>query len=154
MSILFNFEFFVFNLFFISEYVQLINLPRRSQNQENLIWNTVLISGWGIYNGFEISTDLRYVRLLVIPFEDCDHKFWKFIDYSKHICVNAERKGGCQGDSGGPTVITESDGTLTLIGVTSFVSKVGCGVGFPTGLTRVHSYLDWIHKYTGIPIRN
>jgi secreted trypsin-like serine protease len=56
-----------------------------------------------------------------------------------------------QGDSGGALVINNGDSYLQ-IGVVSFVSSLGCASGYPSGYTRVTSYLDWIETNAGIVI--
>jgi secreted trypsin-like serine protease len=55
-----------------------------------------------------------------------------------------------QGDSGGALVIQNGIGGYTQIGVVSFVSCLGCACGYPSGYTRITSYLDWIWINTGI----
>ena len=57
-----------------------------------------------------------------------------------------------QGDSGGPLSFVESDGRYTAIGVTSFVSSLGCEYGLPDGFTRTSSFAQWITDNTGISI--
>jgi secreted trypsin-like serine protease len=57
-----------------------------------------------------------------------------------------------QGDSGGPLVYLEEDGRFTEVGIVSFGSRAGCEKGYPTGFTRVTSYLDWIESNTGIAL--
>jgi secreted trypsin-like serine protease len=56
-----------------------------------------------------------------------------------------------QGDSGGALVIYDGNSFLQ-IGVVSFVSSAGCASGYPSGYTRVSSYLDWIAAETGVDI--
>jgi secreted trypsin-like serine protease len=58
-----------------------------------------------------------------------------------------------QGDSGGPLTITEADGALTQVGITSFVSSEGCETAKPHGYCRVTCYLDWIEKNSNVNIR-
>ena len=47
---------------------------------------------------------------------------------------------------GGPLSV-QSDGESLLVGVTSFVSGVGCERGFPTGFARVSSFIPWIQSH-------
>jgi Trypsin len=54
-----------------------------------------------------------------------------------------------QGDSGGPLVLKEADGKFTQIGVVSFGSSISC-TKYPSGYTRVASYLGWISLKTGV----
>ena len=55
-----------------------------------------------------------------------------------------------QGDSGGPLSVRENDGNWTQVGVVSFGAAAGCQRGFPVGLARVTSFLDWISNNTGL----
>jgi len=52
-----------------------------------------------------------------------------------------------QGDSGGALVI-QNGNSYTQIGVVSFVSSLGCASGYPSGYTRVTSFLSWIASNT------
>ena len=47
---------------------------------------------------------------------------------------------------GGPLSV-QSNGQSLLVGVTSFVSGVGCERGFPTGFARVSSFIPWIQSH-------
>lgn len=49
-------------------------------------------------------------------------------------------------------VIVEADNQPTLIGVTSFISGLGCGFR-PSVFIRVNFYLRWISQVTGIVIQ-
>jgi secreted trypsin-like serine protease len=57
-----------------------------------------------------------------------------------------------QGDSGGPFVCLEKDKKYTQIGLVSFGSAISC-VKYPSGFTRVSSYLGWISEKTNLAIR-
>lgn len=66
------------------------------------------------------------------------------------VCASGLKTGGlkvgiCKSDSGGPLTVMR-DGQRTLIGIASFVSGVGCEMGFPTGFTRVTSFVPWIRS--------
>ena len=52
-----------------------------------------------------------------------------------------------QGDSGGALVI-QNGNSYTQIGVVSFVSSLGCASDYPSGYTRVTSFLSWIASNT------
>jgi secreted trypsin-like serine protease len=58
-----------------------------------------------------------------------------------------------QGDTGSPLTITESDGQMTLVGVSSFISSAGCEANAPHGYCRVSCYLDWLEQNAGVTIR-
>jgi secreted trypsin-like serine protease len=57
-----------------------------------------------------------------------------------------------QGDSGGPLMFKDADGKFTQVGVVSFGSSASC-THYPSGFSRVTSYLGWISNKTGIAIR-
>jgi secreted trypsin-like serine protease len=54
-----------------------------------------------------------------------------------------------QYDEGGPLVIWRND-AWTQIGIFTFISPDGCAVGWPTGYTRVSSFVNWIRDNTGV----
>ena len=54
-----------------------------------------------------------------------------------------------QGDSGGALAVQESDGIVTQVGFVSFGAEGGCTLGFPLGIARVTSFLNWISSVTG-----
>jgi secreted trypsin-like serine protease len=56
-----------------------------------------------------------------------------------------------KGDSGGPLMFLDTDGKYTQIGIVSFGSSASC-TDYPSGYTRVTSYLGWISTATGIAI--
>ena len=47
--------------------------------------------------------------------------------------------------SGAPGVVGDDGGPWTLGGVMDFGASAGCKAGYPTGLTRMEYYLDWIN---------
>jgi len=57
-----------------------------------------------------------------------------------------------QGDSGGPLMFKESDGKFTQVGIVSFGASESC-TDYPSGYTRVTSFLGWISEKTGLKIR-
>lgn len=48
-----------------------------------------------------------------------------------------------QGDSGGP-LVQYIDNNAFLVGISSFVSRLGCDKNLPIGFTRVEAYYNWI----------
>ena len=54
-------------------------------------------------------------------------------------------------DIGGASVITEADGQLTLIGITSAVMNLPNGLAVSS--VRVSSFLRFINEHTGLPFR-
>jgi secreted trypsin-like serine protease len=58
-----------------------------------------------------------------------------------------------QGDSGGPLAHFDSNGVPTLIGIVSFGSSAGCELGYPSGYTRITSFLSWIELNSDVVIK-
>lgn len=58
-----------------------------------------------------------------------------------------------KGDAGGPLVVVEADGSPTQIGVTSFITGLGCS-SRPAIFSRLNFYLRWIQQTTGINVAN
>jgi secreted trypsin-like serine protease len=49
-------------------------------------------------------------------------------------------------------MLKEADGKFTLIGVVSFGASISC-TNYPSGYSRVTSFLGWISTKTGIAVR-
>lgn len=59
-----------------------------------------------------------------------------------------------QGDSGSALTVVEADNIPTQIGVTTFISGLGCAPGRPAVFARLNFYLLWISRMTNIVISN
>ncbi|XP_014206306.1 chymotrypsin-2-like [Copidosoma floridanum] len=98
------------------------------------------LTGWGrLTAGGRIPNNLQEINLKVIDNVACakgmGHKVQDFL-----ICTLTKAgEGACNGDSGGPLV---ADGVQ--IGIVSY--GYPCAHGRPDVYTRVHFFLDWIHK--------
>lgn len=153
-----------------SSEIQSIPLPTNCASLEN---RDVVAMGNGVTgNDANISLQLKYAELKIIPQNLCNDIFPILLGRESVICAFSERKQSvCSGDSGGPLVSVE-DGTL--IGISAFVHKckifetyfylqnanhlksifyfvlktVGCELGIPQGFTNICSYLSWIKKLT------
>ncbi|KAJ9584010.1 hypothetical protein L9F63_021639 [Diploptera punctata] len=140
----------------LSDKVQTIRLPSRSQANQAFENAAATVSGWGrdSDNSNAISPILRFVQVPVITNTLCNLMFFGSIQ-SSNICTSGTGgKGTCNGDSGGPLVVVDSDGQVTQVGIVSFGIALGCEVGWPAAYARVTSYLDWISSTSGIAIRN
>ena len=79
-----------------------------------------------------------------MPNKDCQKFYGTRLVTDNNICQNADNmKGTCQGDSGGPLIYMRN-GTMELIGITSFGTSMGCANKAPRAFTRVSRFLDWI----------
>ncbi|CAO1425402.1 unnamed protein product [Diamesa tonsa] len=135
-----------------NDHISPIALPEGSddyvaEGTNNFAGVNAVLSGWGRFGSTQASsTFLRFVNLQVITNLACRVRFPTIIQDST-ICANGEGNvGGCNGDSGGPLSV-QSNGQSLLVGVTSFVSGVGCERGFPTGFARVSSFIPWIQSH-------
>jgi secreted trypsin-like serine protease len=103
------------------------------------------ISGWGQTNDdpHSVSDTLMSVTQPIISNKECGKQFG--VTYSdRRIC--ADGSGGkaiCYGDGGAPLTVTRND-KYTVVGISSWKYSEGCQKGFPSGFTRVSSFLDWI----------
>uniref|UniRef100_A0AAR5PUT3 Peptidase S1 domain-containing protein n=1 Tax=Dendroctonus ponderosae TaxID=77166 RepID=A0AAR5PUT3_DENPD len=116
-------------------------LPRDATN--DYLGNIGLVTGWGRSSDSNnaISPVLREVTSSVISNYACRLAYTGIIEES-HICISGgQGRGTCNGDSGGPLVVNG-----VLVGVVSFGSAFGCEVGWPSAMTRVSYYLDWISQ--------
>nr|AYV99612.1 venom polypeptide [Dolopus genitalis] len=136
-----------------SENIQPIRLARRSQT--DLIEQLAILSGWGkTGNAADRSNVLRYARKAIVKDEQC-MTIYRNLYHPSNICIDGREQSICSGDSGGAAVIIDrEDKGFTQIGVASYVHSSGCELGLPVSYTRITSYLDWISKHTGIPIRD
>ncbi|XP_047023731.1 collagenase-like [Helicoverpa zea] len=111
------------------------------------------IMGFGkTYSGGPLdgSTSLRDVNVTVMSNSQCQETY-KSLVTNDIVCSSGEGgRGACGGDQGGPLVLRRNvlaNGNDLLVGVVSFMSIHGCEAGYPTGHTRVTSYLHWINSF-------
>lgn len=103
-----------------------------------------------------ISPVMKYMNVIVESQRICQHFYANYeVVTASNICTyTGLRDGVCNGDSGGPLRYTDENGRQIVIGVTSFVSDIGCVVsGWPSVFTRVTSFLDWIEENSNIVIK-
>lgn len=140
----------------LSDKIQTINLPKKSEASANFEGRAAVASGWGRPSDAQstISDVLRFIDTAVMKLSSCKLKML-FLPQDTNICIDGKNgKSTCNGDSGGPLAVIESDGSKTVVGATSFGLSFGCEKGYPAAFTRVTSYLDWIVSNTGINLRN
>jgi secreted trypsin-like serine protease len=100
-----------------------------------------------------LSDELQYVDLPILPDDECKKIYNVHYRYFNptNVCVSGEKGSSCNGDSGGGMHVM-INGRMTLIALVSFGFE-NCEGGFPTGMTRITSYLDWISANTRIKIQ-
>ena len=139
-----------------------------AEGTNSFVGENVVLSGWGLFGSTqEASAFLRFVNLQVITNLACSLRFPLIIQDST-LCANGVgNAGGCSGDSGkfknnqnvskcflqcsicfkGGPLTAQSNGQFLLVGVASFVYEEGCEKGFPTGFSRVSSFIPWIQSH-------
>jgi secreted trypsin-like serine protease len=109
--------------------------------------------GWGQVDDSTpgLVDTLRWVKLTVIPNEECQMIFGQQI-LENMVCVDGNyNEGTCKGDSGGPLVQDLGKGYVMQVGIASFISSNGCESTDPSGYTKIFPYVDWIFNVTGMP---
>ncbi|KAF2889014.1 hypothetical protein ILUMI_17159, partial [Ignelater luminosus] len=135
-------------------HIKPIALPCHSDKGKSLVGKQATASGWGKDSdkATGISPVLRQMSSRIISRLSCTLRFFGMVSRN-HVCTSGRgRKGACSGDSGGPLVGKKANGQEVQYGIACFAFGLGCSLGWPTGFTRVSSYLDWINQNTGIPI--
>ncbi|XP_017012308.2 serine protease 1-like [Drosophila takahashii] len=125
-----------------------ITLPSIASSNSSFAGQTAIASGWGTTSDYDssVTSYLQYAELQVISNAVCQQTYGSSIVTSGVICVaSTNKRSTCQGDSGGPLALNGK-----LIGVTSFVSALGCEKNKPAGFTRVTSHLDWIKTKSAV----
>ncbi|KAM7348561.1 serine protease 1-like [Cochliomyia hominivorax] len=128
---------------FTSE-IQPVRLPAIADSYSTYAGEYAIASGWGKTSDSEqyVANELNYARFEILSNSECGNLSEQF------LCVATPHSTSiCKGDSGGPLVLENSK---ILVGVSSFVSHLGCESGIPAGFVRVTTYLDWIRDITGI----
>jgi chymotrypsin len=132
----------------LNDVIKPVTLPSKADASNTFIGETARVSGWGLTNGYddEISDVLNYVDVKVISNQECEEDFGSLL--SSILCTSGdEYTGSCRGDSGGPLVIDD-----VQIGVVSFGTNL-CLPAFPSGFSRVTSFLDWIETNSDVQIK-
>lgn len=127
----------------LNEYVNVIALPSHDVTDDYEGAN-VKLSGWGRVAGDEATSPvLLEVNSTVISNAQCKRVYSIVID--SMLCISGTGGvGSCSGDSGGPLVYDN-----VQIGVVSY-GATGCPAGYPSGFSRITSFLDWIEDNTGL----
>jgi chymotrypsin len=128
----------------IDKCVQTIDLPTGFKF-DKFVGEPGTISGWGQITDTPYSTTaiLRSVTQPIISNEACGKRYGATIS-SRRVCVDGSGgKGSCLGDSGGPLTVRRNNRYI-VVGIVAFVLTRGCEKGYPSGYTRVTSFLDWI----------
>lgn len=131
-----------------------IRLSNYRQVASTYVQQLATLSGWGraVYTPPALTASLRTSNFRVTSLRSCRLRITDMdLDLSQ-LC--AEPQGTvrvCPADAGGPLTVTEADGSRTQIGVTSFVTGLGCSAR-PAVFTRLNFYLKWIQQTAGIVV--
>nr|CAH0103335.1 unnamed protein product [Daphnia galeata] len=109
----------------------------------------VTVAGWGTTSdgSSNLSPVLREVTVPVISNSQCSSFYGTLFITNKVMCTNGVlNRGPCNGDSGGPLIYQQTNGRWKQIGIVSFVSNLGCQMGYPYGYTRLSSYSNWVYN--------
>jgi len=148
----------------LNENIQLSCLPKRrgSQDIDYLAGELATITGWGKTSD-EAATGPDVPHFArdrpIIANRACAPFYTGVYIVDSVICTSGsgdepgEGIGICFGDSGGPLNLqTEEFGKYIQVGVTSFLSPLGCESGVPQGFSRVTENLDFIAERTGLDL--
>nr|XP_022909832.1 brachyurin-like [Onthophagus taurus] len=137
----------------LTDNIQPVRLPSRSDIGNDIVGTTARISGWGLTSDSSttISPTLREASVDVMSIAACRFamRWWEIaIIAESHLCTSGDGgRGICSGDSGGPVVSNDR-----LIGVAAFGLVNGCELGLPSIHTRVSTFLDWIEANSDVSI--
>ncbi|XP_066995230.2 phenoloxidase-activating factor 3 [Anabrus simplex] len=129
-----------------TDYIRPICLPIEESSSRTSGTN-MIVSGWGITESGQKSTQLRYVAVPNVDIEECSSQLNKNLD-STQLCAGGQRgKDSCKGDSGGPLIEAGSinnDNRFVIKGLVSFGPRVCGSENKPGVYTRVSAFTDWI----------
>lgn len=135
--------------------VQPVRLP--SLRQVGMDFNNHLAR----FSGFGATSDgisgpgqlLRFGLAPVISNLACRARF-PTSSVNTNICTEGTHANVCSSDFGGPlTIFDGADGQMTLVGIASWNSILGCTAGAPGVFTRTTMYLSWIAANSNVQIR-
>jgi secreted trypsin-like serine protease len=159
-------------------YVNIVDLPCRSDDWISLVGKSATISGFGRVNDvyMQPSERLRYITQQIYDNSICEKSYGKANVKETNLCLSgANGRSTCNGDSGrdnffatvlrylkkkwiitigGPLTMEIDPGRRVIVGIVSFGAQIGCTLGHPVVFTRVTSYLHWIETKTGIHIND
>ncbi|KAI4466672.1 chymotrypsin-related [Holotrichia oblita] len=133
----------------LTDKIQLVKLPSRSDASNTFANEAGRVSGWGKDSdqASAVSPVLREVDVNIITKLFCNIRYLGVIQDS-HVCSSGIGGiGSCSGDSGGPLVVGD-----TQVGVVSFGLGLGCEIGWPSVYSRVTYFLDWIAANSDVVI--
>ncbi|XP_023300288.2 chymotrypsin BI-like [Lucilia cuprina] len=135
--------------------VNKIDLISSKESSNNFLGAQAIISGFGRTRDayVNLSRWLLWATVEIVPNTECDKAFKEKTPDTVMCAVgaNGTRMSGCDGDSGGALVWKNSANKFVQIGVYSYATPRKCSE-FPSGYTRITSFLDFIRNVTGLKI--
>lgn len=126
----------------LNQFIQLSTPPPRNLRNDDIIGQTVVLSGFGKINDNTHTDELYWGKIKVAPLKRCQDYYYTRADI---FCLDPRgASSSCPGDSGGPLFWTDPNNKVVQIGVTSFGSRASCTQGAYVGYTRISGYMDWI----------
>jgi secreted trypsin-like serine protease len=113
--------------------------------------NTVVAMGWGLNENGKLTSNLRYVTMSTLTYNQCVQQHQYYIGgqpAADHICIglDAGRESTCVGDSGGPYV-TSVNNPIQVALVSYGPASTKCGGGGNLDVpTSIIYWSDWIQN--------
>ncbi|XP_046801963.1 chymotrypsin BI-like [Lucilia cuprina] len=138
-----------------NENLNKIDLISSKESSKNFVGAQAIISGFGRTRDAyaNLSRWLLWATVEIVPNTECDKAFQEKTPDTVLCAVgaNGTRMSACDGDSGGALVWKNPDNKLVQIGVFSYIKPKKCSQ-YPSGYTRITSFLDFIRNVTGLKI--
>ncbi len=111
------------------------------------------VAGWGDLSGNRLFPDaLQDASVPIVSDAACAAWWGQLFHPPAMICAGGGRSATCAGDSGGPMVITTTDGSGALVGVTSAGPPDCPPYSAPALYARLDNYRAWIYRQLGIGV--
>jgi len=126
------------------------NASMLDTNGVEIVGKNATVLGWGTINDQgDFSDSLRGAEVEILENDYCN-QFYGIMTDNMMCTSGADARGSCFGDSGGPAIVKQTDGSWVQVGIIAFGAQDGCEVGYPSGQTLVHKFIDWIQSVTNI----
>ncbi|XP_037809746.1 chymotrypsin BI-like [Lucilia sericata] len=138
-----------------NENIKTIDLIDSKESSNNFVGAPAIISGFGRTKDkvVKLSRWLLWATIEIVPNKQCDEAYKEKTPDTVLCAVgsNGTNMSACDGDSGGALVWKNPDNKFVQIGVFSYLTPRKCSK-YPTGYTRLTSYLDYVKNVTGLQI--
>ncbi|KAJ2990356.1 hypothetical protein HDV02_004469 [Globomyces sp. JEL0801] len=108
--------------------------------------SSLIIAGWGtLSSGGDIPAQMQEAVVPITTTAVCNKAYPQTVNVSTSFCAGFTQGGvdTCQGDSGGPAFFNNEDGSVTIVGLTSWGR--GCALpNYPGVYATVSALASWI----------